>query len=58
MTPAAPVDPHFVPVGVVPNPTSPTLDVALLGGRVVRVPPGFDPAHLRAVVAALEAQPC
>jgi transposase len=49
-------DPLFVPVHITPTPNP--LEVALPGGRVVRVPPGFDPAHLRAVVAALEAQPC
>src|SRR5262245_227628 len=49
-------DPVFVPVQVLPGPI--TLDVALPGGRVVRVPPGFDPNHLRAVIAALEGPPC
>jgi hypothetical protein len=49
-------EPLFVPVRVtsVPEP----LEVALPGGRVVRVPPSFDPAHLRAVVAALEGVAC
>jgi hypothetical protein len=49
-------EPLFVPVHVSPN--SALLDVALPGGRVVRVPPAFDPNHLRAVVAALEGPPC
>jgi transketolase len=49
-------EPLFVPVHVTPLPGP--LEVALPGGRVVRVPAGFDPAHLRAVVAALEGVPC
>jgi transposase len=50
-------EPLFVPVHVTPA-SDATLDVALPGGRVVRVPPGFDPAHLRAVIAALEGHTC
>jgi transposase len=49
-------DPVFIPVHVAPGPGP--LEVALPGGRVARVPPGFDHAHLRAVVAALEGPPC
>ena len=46
--------PAFVPVAVVaPEP----LEV-IVRGRVVRVGRGFDAAHLRAVVATLEALPC
>src|SRR5262245_34459751 len=37
--------PRFVPVHVTPVPYP--LEVTLSGGRVVRVPHGFDPAHLR-----------
>jgi hypothetical protein len=48
--------PLFVPVQVTPTPAP--LEVSLPGSRLVRVPPGFDPAHLRAVVAALEGPPC
>ena len=48
--------PLFVPVKVTPHPGP--LEVALPGGRVVRVPAGFDAAHLRAVIAALEGPPC
>ena len=55
---AATAGPLFVPAGVVPAPASPVLEVALSGGRVVRVPTGFDPVHLRAVVAALEGVLC
>ena len=53
---AGSAEPVFVPVHL--KPTSDPLEVALPGGRVVRVPPGFDPAHLRAVVAALEDLAC
>jgi hypothetical protein len=49
-------EPTFVPVRLSPAPEP--LEVALPGCRVVRVPPGFDPAHLRAVVAALEGVAC
>jgi hypothetical protein len=48
--------PLFVPVRVAPVPEP--LEGALPGGRVVRLPPAFDPAHLQAVVAALEGVPC
>jgi hypothetical protein len=34
------------------------LELVLRTGHVLRVPPGYDAIHLRAVVAALEAQPC
>src|SRR4051794_23532920 len=49
-------EPLFVPVRVEPAPVP--LEVGLPGGRVIRVPPKFDPGHLRAVVAALEGPPC
>ena len=49
-------EPAFVPVHVTPDPVP--LDVTLPSGRVVRVPPGFDPTHLRAVVTALEEPSC
>ena len=49
-------EPLFVPVRVAPAPVP--LEVGLTGGRVIRVPPAFDPAHLRAVVAALEDMAC
>ena len=52
---AAQQQPAFVPVAVIA--TEP-LEVVVRGGRVVRVGRGFDAAHLRAVVAALEAVPC
>ena len=54
----AAAEPAFVAVHVTPTTTSVPLEVVLRTGRVVRVPPVFDPAHLRAVVAALEAPSC
>lgn len=35
-----------------------TVDVVVGSKRVVRVGRGFDPALLRAVIAALETEPC
>ena len=58
----APVE-SFVEVQLVGAPpaqsTAPSraIEVALGGGRRVIVGPGFDPDHLRAVVAALETRP-
>jgi hypothetical protein len=50
-----PAQTDFVPVHVVPVAT---LEVIVRTGQSVRVGVGFDAAHLRAVVAALEAKPC
>ena len=47
--------PAFVPIAFV---AAEPLEVVVRGDRVVRVSRGFDAAHLRAVVAALEALPC
>jgi len=47
--------PSFVAVRVVPDVP---LELVLRSGHVLRVPPGYDATHLRAVVAALEAEPC
>jgi hypothetical protein len=47
--------PAFVPVQV--RPTT-ALEVVLGGGRLVRVPAGFDPATLRQLLAVLEEPPC
>jgi transposase len=56
---AQPAQPAFVPVRVLAAPPSSPLEVVLAAGRIIRVPPGFDPALLRAVLAALEEdQPC
>ena len=46
----------FLPVQVVADPPPPqasTLEVVLAHGPVVRVPPGFDPATLRQLLAVL-----
>jgi hypothetical protein len=51
-------EPLFAPVHVMPPAAAEPLEVALGNGRTVRVPPGFDPAHLRAVVSALEGPTC
>jgi len=55
---AAPNTPAFIPLHVRPDPASPALELVLRSGYVLRIPPGCDPEHLRAVVAALEAAPC
>jgi hypothetical protein len=47
--------PTFVPVRIVPDRP---LEVVLRSRQVVRVPPGYDPAHVRAVVTALETDGC
>ena len=40
-------------------PKTATFEVVLNGGRrVVRIPPGFDPADVRALVEAVEVGPC
>ena len=46
----------FAPVRLIAEPAA--LEVVCRGGRVVRVAAAFDPAALRAVVAALEELPC
>ena len=51
----------FLPVRLIqvaPRNGTPAVEVVTKGGYVVRVQPGFDPAMLRQVVTALEAQPC
>jgi transposase-like protein len=52
--------PAFVPVRVAPNSAATSvLEVVAGSGRVVRVPPGFDAATLRSLLAVLEeAPPC
>lgn len=49
--------PALVPVRVVPG-SAARLEVVLGPGRVVRVPPGFDAATLRQLLALLEEPPC
>jgi transposase len=50
----------FLPVHVQDDQTdpSPSLELVLGGGREVRIPPGFDPATLRALLAVLEGPSC
>jgi transposase len=36
----------------------PAVELVLAGGRCLRIPPGFDPAALRALLAVLEGPPC
>jgi hypothetical protein len=51
----------FVPVHVVADAVSTrtsALGVVLTDGRTVRVPPGFDVATLRQLLAVLEGRPC
>ena len=54
-TPATNPRPTFVPVRVVADTP---LELVLRSGHVLRIPPGYDARHLRAVVAALEGDPC
>jgi hypothetical protein len=56
--PAAPSTPAFVPLHVRHDPAPAALELVLRSGHVLRIPPGSDPEHLRAVLAALEAAPC
>jgi hypothetical protein len=55
---AAPDAPAFVPLHVRPGTAPVVLELVLRSGHVLRIPPGSDPEHLRAVLAALEAAPC
>ena len=50
----------FLPVHVKNDHTDqpPSLELVLGGGRQVRIPPGFDPATLRALLAVLEGPSC
>jgi hypothetical protein len=47
--------PSFVALRVVADTP---LELVLRTGHVLRVPPGYDANHLRAIAAALETQPC
>jgi hypothetical protein len=47
--------PSFVALRVVPD--SP-LELVLRSGHTLRIPPGYDANHLRAIVAVLETPPC
>jgi transposase-like protein len=49
--------PIFLPVHLVPTPVSASLELVLDKGLVIRVPPGFDAATLRQLLAVLEEEP-
>ena len=56
----APDSVTFLPVHVQhddPDPR-PSLELVLASGRCLRIPPGFDPAALHALLAALEGASC
>ena len=57
---SAPAPVTFVHVQVRHDPTDlpAPLELVLAHGRCLRIPPGFDPAHLRALLLALEDSPC
>jgi transposase len=50
----------FVPLEVRHDtpPTTPTLELVLVNGRCLRIPPGFDPAALRRLLTTLEDHSC
>ena len=54
--------PTFVPVRVIPDtgvePEAAAIEVALVGGRLVRIRPGFDPETLKRLLGVLEGRPC
>jgi hypothetical protein len=53
--------PQFLPVALTPaapTPASATGVTVRIAGTAIELAPGFDPATLRAVVAALSALPC
>ncbi len=56
----APAPVTFLPLLVQPDDTDPppSLELVLAGGRCLRIPPGFDPATLRALLVALEDPSC
>src|SRR3954454_3118808 len=41
-----------------PSPPAPALELVLGNGRLLRIPQGFDPAALRALLAVLEGPSC
>ncbi len=57
-------DPHFLPVTILPDPTSAItaspahLELILSNGRRIAVAPGFDPRTLRHLIAVVEGRPC
>ncbi len=58
-TPADDDPPTFVPIQVAGLPSAPMLEVVVGSGHLVRVPPEFDAATLRRLLAVLEeVSPC
>jgi transposase-like protein len=55
---AAQTAPLFVPLTVATEAAATVLEVVVGGGRVVRVPAGFDASTLAQVLAVLEDRPC
>ena len=61
---AAPANPHFLPVTILPEPAPSTpappshLELVLTDGRRIAVAPGFDADTLRRLLAVLEQSPC
>jgi transposase-like protein len=59
--PAADEPLTFVPLTIrhdTPSPPAPALELVLGDSRLLRIPQGFDPAALRALLAALEGHSC
>jgi hypothetical protein len=56
----APASVTFLPVHVRHDPPDqrPPLELVLASGQCLRIPPGFDPAALRALLAVLEGPSC
>lgn len=60
ITAVTPALPAFAPVRLVAEPAraAAPLELALAGGRLLRVPAGFDPTTLRQLLAVLEGASC
>ena len=56
--------PHFLPVTILPDPTTVSaatthaLELVFSNGRRIAVAPGFDPQTLRRLLAVVEDRPC
>ena len=57
-SPGSPPAAQFVPVTVAPSSPCSSIEIALPGGVIIRVPPGCCCQLLREVLAALEASRC
>jgi hypothetical protein len=56
---SAPPAVTFIPLQVQSDlPAPPVLELVLTKGRLLRIPPGFDLAQVRDLLAVLEAEPC